>query len=129
MKDLISSTPHLGLGSGCPEEVAALLLEGSRRFLAEVVTAIRGGDGPAKRSRSIRVASIIEELMIRLDHEAGGELVQNLARVYEWWLHELLEGGRQGEVERLERIAGQMEVMQRVWEEKARQIGRPEGTA
>lgn len=107
--------------TGSPEDVASRLLEGGNRAIHDVIAAIRRKDLPARDREGRAASAFIEELMVRLDHEGGGELVQNLSRVYEWWLHELLEGGRRGDVSRLERIGGQMEAMREAWAQRARQ--------
>lgn len=110
---------------GSPAEVSARLLEGGQRALEDLMAAIRRQD-PAARERLIpRASAWIEEMMVRLDHEAGGELVQNLSRVYEWWLHELLEGAPRNELARLDRIAGQMGAMREAWVQKAREDAAP----
>ncbi len=100
-----------------PEQLAGMLLEGARRFTDQAVAAIQRRDVPSKARSVNRVSAIIEELMVRLNHEDGGEVVQNLTRLYEWWLHELFDASQVNQAERLQRISTQMESIQRTWEE------------
>ena len=100
-----------------PEQIVAMLLEGARRFTDQAVAAIQRRDVPSKAKSVNRVSAIIEELMVQLNHENGGEVVENLTRIYEWWLHELFEASRINQAERLRRVAAQMESIQRSWEE------------
>jgi flagellar secretion chaperone FliS len=100
-----------------PEQLMALLLEGARRFTDQAVAAMQRRDVPSKARLVNRVSSIIEELMVRLNHEDGGELVENLTRIYEWWLHELFDGSQFNQPERLRKVAAQMESIQKTWEE------------
>jgi flagellar protein FliS len=100
-----------------PEQLVAMLLEGARRFTDQAVGAIQRRDVSSKAKSVNRVSAIIEELMVRLNHEEGGELVENLTRIYEWWLHELFDGSQFNQAERLQRIAAQMETIQKTWEE------------
>lgn len=99
-----------------PEQLAALLLEGAHRFLNQALAAMRKGDIPAKARLVNRVAAIIDELTIGLDMEQGGDLAVNLARIYEWWSHELFTASQTNQPERLEHIARQMLEIRSAWE-------------
>jgi flagellar protein FliS len=83
----------------------------------QAVAAIQRRDVPSKAKSVNRVSAIIEELMVRLNHEEGGELVLNLTRIYDWWLQELFAASRLNQAERLQQVAVQMESIQRSWEE------------
>lgn len=107
------------------EQLVIMLLEGGQRFLGQAITAMKNRDIPGKARLVNRVSAIIEELMVRLNHEEGGELVENLSRLYEWWLNELFEGSQSNQVDRLERIHRQMGEVRASWEElQAQQGGR-----
>lgn len=99
------------------EQLAALLLEGAQKFLNMAMLAIRNRDVPAKARSVNRVSAIIEELMVWLNPDGTEELSGNLARVYDWWLHELFEGSQGNELERLERVNRQMGEIRQAWEE------------
>ncbi len=64
-----------------------------------------------------RVLAILQELTRRLNHEQGGELVDHLIRVYDWWGREVLDAGKQEDVDRLKVIASQMGEIRRSWEQ------------
>jgi flagellar protein FliS len=53
--------------------------------------------------RAQRACSV---LMGSLDMEIGGELAQNLFRVYEFWHHELVMANMQKDAERVRRVLG-----------------------
>jgi len=76
--------------------------------IIQAVAAIRRRDIPTRARLVNRVSSIVEELAIRLNHEEGGELVENLTKVYDWWLKELFEASQKNEPERLEAIERQI---------------------
>jgi flagellar protein FliS len=99
------------------EQLMIILLEGGQRFLRQAITAISKRDIPAKARFVNRVSAIIEELMVRLNHEDGGDLVVNLTRLYEWWLNELFEGSQTNQQDRLERVHRQMGEVRASWEE------------
>ena len=103
------------------EQLVVMLLEGGQRFLGQAISAMANRDIPAKARLVNRVSAIIEELMVRLNHEEGGDLVVNLSRLYEWWLNELFEGSQNNQPDRLERIHRQMGEVRASWEELQQQ--------
>jgi flagellar protein FliS len=109
------------IAGASPEQLAVLLLEGAQRFLVQAISAMQKRDVPAKARFVNRVSAIVEELTVQLNYEAGGELVTNLTRLYEWWLNELFEGSQNNQVERLERVGRQMSELRSTWEEFAQQ--------
>ena len=105
------------INGASPEQLVALLLEGAQRFLGQTVKAMEARDIALKARMVNRVSAIIEELVVRLNHEDGGEVVVNLTRIYDWWLHELFDASNTNEPERLERISTQMGSLKTTWEE------------
>ena len=104
------------ISGATPEQLVVLLLEGAQRFLSQAIQAMAKRDIPNKARLVNRVSALIEELMVRLNHEEGGELVSNLTRLYEWWLNELFEGSQNNQAARLERIHHQMGEVRSTWE-------------
>ncbi|HEX9080668.1 MAG TPA: flagellar export chaperone FliS [Holophagaceae bacterium] len=105
------------INGATPQQLVALLLEGSQRFLNQAMQAMERKDFGAKAHYVNRVLAIVEELVIRLDHENGGELAGNLVRVYDWWTREILQAGASKDVRRLERIHWQMGELRQAWEQ------------
>lgn len=105
------------INGASPEQLAVMLLEGAQKFLTQAMAAMSQRDIPTKARLVNRVSAIIEELTVRLDHESGGELAVNLARLYEWWLNELFEGSQHNQPERLQRVHRQMGEIRLTWQE------------
>ena len=105
------------INSASPEQLVALLLEGAQRFLAQGRQAMGRKDFAAKARSINRTLAIVEELVLRLDQEQGGELAANLARVYDWWSREILAASATKDEGRLDRINRQMGEMRQVWEQ------------
>jgi len=99
------------------EQLAAMLLEGAQRFVAQAIAAMGRRDIPTKARMVNKASAIVEELTVWLDLENGGELATNLARLYDWWLNELFEASQSNEPERLERIQRQMGELRESWEQ------------
>jgi len=114
-----------------PEQLVAMLLEGGQRFLNLTLKAMKERDLPNQARYVNRVADIIVGLNERLNHAEGGELVENLIRIYDWWTNELFDGAMQNQPERLQMISSQMGELRATWEElhqrktKANQASNP----
>jgi len=100
-----------------PEQLTALLLEGGQRFLNLTLQAMKSRDLPNQAKYVNRVADIIVGLKERLNHEDGGEVVENLIRIYDWWMNELFDGAMKNQPERLQMILNQMGEFRATWEE------------
>ena len=104
------------MGAG-PEQQAALLMEAGQRFLGKAIKAIESKDH-LETSRCLRrVTDIINESFTRLNHDDGGELVDNLLKMYDWWTREILEASSTKDTARLEAISLQMGDIRQAWEQ------------
>jgi flagellar protein FliS len=112
----LPDTPVQTESAAIPEHMMVLLLEGGQRFLVKIEEAIGREDPRPKEQFTKKVLAILEELHRRLNHEQGGELVDNLIRLYDWWRREVLDAGAKGDVERLNRVRTQMGDIRRAWE-------------
>ncbi|MBP1626000.1 MAG: Flagellar biosynthesis protein FliS [Holophagaceae bacterium] len=100
-----------------PEQVAAMLLEGGQRFLSLAIQAMKARNLIEQANYVGRVADIIFGLKERLNHEQGGEVVENLIRIYDWWTEELYEGALNDQPQRLQLIFAQMGEFKTTWEQ------------
>jgi flagellar secretion chaperone FliS len=66
-----------------------LLYEGAIKFLKIAITEIEAGNWEAKGCHINRAIDIINELNTILDMEAGGEIAQNLRKLYAFMTHHL----------------------------------------
>jgi flagellar protein FliS len=111
-----ASTPVQAEPVVIPEHMVVLLIEGGQRLLVQIAEAI-GCDDSRLRDHILRkVLTILKELHRRLNHEQGGELVDNLIRLYDWWRSEILDASEKGDVERLNRVRTQMGDIRQAWE-------------
>jgi flagellar protein FliS len=111
-----------------PEQLVAMLLEGAQRFLAQAGQAMERKDYQAKGQALNRVSAIIEELAVRLNLDEGGELVENLMRLYDWWGREVIEAGSLLDGSRLERVSRQMGDLRQTWEQAHQKRAGSSGT-
>ena len=100
-----------------PEHMVVLLLEAGQRFVVRLQEAVALDDPRPRAHFSNKVLAILEELDRRLNHEQGGELVDNLTRLHAWWRKEVLQAGETGDLERLGRVHAQMGEIRYAWEQ------------
>jgi len=104
-----------------PEQLVAMLLEGGQRFINLTIQAMKDHNLTEQAHYVGRAADIIFGLKERLNHDEGGELVDNLVRIYDWWMQELYEASQTDQPERLQRIIAQMGEFKVTWEQLHRQ--------
>jgi flagellar protein FliS len=100
-----------------PQQLMAILLEAGQRFLTQAAQALGRRDIAAKAHATNKALAIVEELTVRLNHEDGGDLVDNLVKVHEWWTREILVGSASKDSARLERVGRQMGELRQAWEQ------------
>lgn len=101
---------------GVPEHTAVLLLEAGQRFLVKAEEVLGDPDPRLRDYYLQRVQSILVEMHRRLNHAEGGELVDNLVRLYDWWGREVAEGIQTANVDRLRAVRVQMGDIREAWE-------------
>lgn len=112
----LRDTPAPAELQAIPEHMVVLLMEAAERFLVKLEEALPDPD-PRLRDHFVKkLLAILEELHRRLNHEAGGELVDNLVRLYAWWGREIVEAAERGDASRLKRVCGQMDGIRQAWE-------------
>ncbi len=100
-----------------PVQQAALLMEGGQRFLGKAIKAMEQGDYYEMGRCLSRVTEIINEATLRLNHEDGGELVENLVKVYDWWTWEVFEASSIKDGDRLAAVSRHMGEIRQAWEQ------------
>lgn len=103
--------------SATPEQQAALLMEGGQRFLGKAVQAIEKKDHVEMGRCLSRATEIITESMLRLNYEEGGELVENLVKIYDWWTREIFEASNLKDTARLAMVSNHMGEIRQAWEQ------------
>lgn len=100
-----------------PEQQAALLMEAGQRFLGKAIQAM-AQKAHLEAARCLgRVTDIINESILRLNQDDEGELVQNLQKIYHWWIREIIEASNTRDVARLEVLSHHMGEIRQAWEQ------------
>lgn len=75
-----------------PGRVVILLFDGAERFLRQAQHALERSDTATFCYMVSRAQGVVTELSSALDREAGGDLADNLARLYDFMLRHLRQG-------------------------------------
>lgn len=103
--------------SANPVQQAALLMEAGQRFLGRAIKAMDSKDLPEMRRCIQRVMEIITESTLRLNAEDGGEVADNLYRIYMGWTQMLFDASQARDKAKLELISAQMGEIRQSWEQ------------
>jgi flagellar protein FliS len=113
-----------------PEQQAALIMEAGQRHLGKASQAFLRQDVSAAAASLSKVLEAITEATLRLNYEDGGELVENLEKLYDWWTRELVAAGHLKDVGRLTAVGEQMGEIRQAWEQlHDKKIGGVQGAA
>lgn len=112
-----------------PEQQAALIMEAGQRHLGKAVQALNRKDISGAAHSLTRVLDAITESTLRLNYEDGGELVENLEKLYDWWTRELVAAGHLRDSRRLAVVGEQMGDIRQAWEQlHEKKTGTAQGT-
>ena len=81
-----------------------LVLEGGAKFLRLTRDALAAGDFTRFGENLARAQAIISELLATLDHDAGGAIAADLARLYDFMLFHLTEANVRKSVQHVEQV-------------------------
>jgi flagellar secretion chaperone FliS len=115
-----------------PEQQAALIMEAGQLHLGRAIHALSLNDAAGAARSFTRVSDVIAEATLRLNLKDGGELAQNLEKLYGWWAREILAANDAKELARLKVVMTAMGEIRQAWEqlhEKQVQSAKPSPSA
>ena|SRR5215510_4111864 len=86
------------------KQLLLLVLDGGLTFLRRARAALTAGNLNEYAENLRRAQAIISELLSTLDHDAGGQIATELARLYEFMLFHLTEGNAKKSVQHLDDV-------------------------
>lgn len=98
-----------------PEQLLILLYDGAIRFVRKAQTAI-DQDNIEERNRMVnKVSAIVSELASTLDHEIGGQLADDLERLYMFMLRELTQANINSSKKKLKVVEELLVYLRSTW--------------
>ena len=99
-----------------PARLIVMLYDGAIRFINEAVEAMRRRDYETQNARLQRAQKILAELISSLDFDKGGEIAENLFRLYTYMYNQLVEANIQDSIERLEHVIDLLTDLREAWD-------------
>ncbi|WP_017939551.1 flagellar export chaperone FliS [Zestomonas thermotolerans] len=99
-----------------PHRLIQMLMEGGLTRLAQARGAMERGQVGLKGELIGKAIAIIGGLRDGLNMEAGGELAQNLDRLYEYMSARLFEANRENDFAKLDEVAGLLRTIKSAWD-------------
>jgi flagellar protein FliS len=104
-----------------PEERVVLLYDGARRFTDQALQALRNGNFEAVGTYTGKAQRILEEFLTTLNFDAG-EVAENLAKLYEYWIWRLSQGLIHKDEAAFAEVSAALVEMHAAWAEAARKV-------
>ena len=107
--------------TGSRGQLVVMLYQGAIRFLARARGHFETGNLEQINNNIIRAQEIIAELQTSLDPEVGGEVVENLAALYDYMYRRLVEANLEKKPEAVEEVTELLRTLLPSWQEAVRQ--------
>jgi len=99
-----------------PHKLIQMLMEGALEKIAMAKNFIDLGDIPNKGSHISWAISIIDGLKVSLNKEAGGDIAENLDRLYDYMQRRLVEANLHSDKSILDEVAGLLNEIKGAWD-------------
>lgn len=109
-----------------PGKLVLMLYDGTIRFMKQAVKAIDSKDIEGAHNNIIKAENIIYELMSTLNMDVGGELSENLLRLYEYSVWELIHANNTKDKSRVENVINIILPLRNAWKQA---VAKEENTA
>ncbi len=100
-----------------PEELLLLMYDGAIRFLNVARKAIEEKNIEKTHNNLIRAQHIVTELMASLDMEIGGEVAQNLFRLYDYLHYRLVQANIKKDTAMIDEVLTHLRSLKETWEQ------------
>lgn len=97
------------------EQLVLMLMDGVIRFSEHGRKSIQEKDYENKQKNLIRAQDIIIELVNGLDHEKGGEIATNLARLYTYAIKRLVDANMKDDLEGIDEVQHIFRNLREAW--------------
>ena len=101
------------------DRILIMLYEGALRFLKNAGQGIKDKQIAAKGENISKVIAILSELECALDHKVGGELAENLASLYHYMNHRLVEANIKNDPDMLDEVGNLLAELKDAFEQAA----------
>lgn len=107
---------HGNLADASPHQVVQVMLDAVLARIAEATGHLERGEVAAKGEKISKALAIIEALMLGLDKDRGGDLAQNLERLYDYASRTLLKANLENSAELLKEVTSLLREIKLGWD-------------
>ena len=107
---------YSGITDASPHRLVQMLLEGALEKLAGVKVLLKHGDVAKKGETIGQIIAIIGGLRSSLNKEAGGEMAENLDRLYDYMERQLLQANLNNDVNILDEVSSLLKEIKTGWD-------------
>ncbi|BCJ87876.1 flagellar export chaperone FliS [Effusibacillus dendaii] len=113
---------NTSIQTASPERLLIMLFDGALRFSKEAISAIEQKNFPRVHEKIRRTQDIVNELIITLDRDRGGEVAENLLRLYGYIDRKLIEANVSKSVECLLEVISLLQELREGFHEAVKQL-------
>jgi flagellar protein FliS len=99
-----------------PARLIVMLYDGAIRFINEAAYAMQQRDYETQNTKLQRAQKILAELISSLDFDKGGEIAENLFRLYTYMYNQLVEANINDSRDRLEHVVHLLSELREAWD-------------
>ena len=99
-----------------PARLIVMLYDGAIRFINEATYAMQQRDYETQNAKLQRAQKILAELISSLDFDKGGEIAENLFRLYTYMYNQLVEANINDSRDRLEHVVHLLSELREAWD-------------
>jgi flagellar protein FliS len=107
---------YSGLADATPYQVIQVMLDTVLSRLSEACGHIERGETQAKGEKIGKALGIIEALVLGLDKERGGDLAENLERLYDYASRTLLKANLENRIDLLKEVGSLLREIKLGWD-------------
>jgi flagellar protein FliS len=111
-----------------PARLVVMLYDGALRFLAQAKEAMEQHDYEQQNLYIQKTQRILAELISSLNFIAGGEIAENLFRIYTYLYNQLVQANINDELSKVEHAITLLSELREAWDIVATQAEAPAGT-
>ena len=107
---------YSGITDASPHMLVQMLLDGALEKIASVTGLLKRGDIAKKGETIGQTIAIIGGLRSSLNKEAGGEMAENLDRLYDYMERQLLQANLKNDVDILDEVSSLLKEIKAGWD-------------
>ena len=106
-----------GVEGASQGQLIVMMYDAAVRFMKQAIKAIETKDIEGAHNNIIRTENIIYELMSTLNTDKGGEIADNLLKLYDYMIWELVDANTAKSIEKIENVLKVITPLRSAWKE------------